>query len=106
MDTGDAGGNQQLSEAAFACRGAQRHAVQQNLSAGSAEENAASAAFVQGAAQFLPGSLELRGGAHVPEFIQARELQQNIQAAYEGARGSSCVGSHRLTLGTACSPGS
>src|SRR5229473_3054568 len=104
MDAGDAGGDQQLREAALACRGTERYAVEQNLSPRRAEQNAAPAAFVQSAAQFLPGGLELRRGAHVPEFIQAREFQQNIQAAYERPRGTPCIGGHRLTPRTACSP--
>src|SRR6266849_3762537 len=83
--------------------GTERYAVEQNLSPRRAEQNAAPAAFVQSAAQFLPGGLELRSGAHVPELIQAREFQQNIEAAYECPRGTPCIGGHRLTPRTACS---
>jgi len=84
MDTGDARRNQQLREAALAGRRSQRDSVQQNLGARRAEQNAASAAFVQRAAQFLPRRFKLRGSAHVPKFIQAREFQQNVEASYEG----------------------
>src|SRR5260370_41949732 len=106
MDAGDTGGDQQLREAALACRGTERYVVEQNLSPRRAEQNATPAAFVQSAAQFLPGGLELRSSAHVPEFIQARECQLNIQAAYECPRGTACIVGHRLRPRTACCPAS
>jgi len=84
MNAGDARRNQQLREAALAGRRSQRDSVQQNLSARRAEQHAAAAAFIQRTAQFLPRRFKLRGGAHVPKFIQAREFQQNVQASYEG----------------------
>jgi hypothetical protein len=84
MNAGDARRNQQLREAALAGGGSQGNSVQQNLSARRAQQHAASAAFIQRTAQFLPRGFKLRGSAHVPEFIQAREFQQNVQASYEG----------------------
>jgi hypothetical protein len=84
MDTGDAGRNQQLREAALASRGSQGNSVQQDLSARCAQQHAAPAAFIERAAQFLPRRFKLRGSAHVPKFVQAREFQQNVQASYEG----------------------
>jgi len=96
MNAGDSRSNQQLREAALARGRAQRHAIQQNLRAGRSEQHAASSAFIQRAAQFLPRGFKLRRRAHVAELIQACEFQQNIQAAYERPCRSSCISSHRL----------
>jgi hypothetical protein len=51
-----------------------------------AQQQAASALSLQHRSQFIPRDFELRRRPCVPEFIQPRELQQNIQAAHEGAR--------------------
>jgi hypothetical protein len=60
-----------------------------------AQQQASPALGTQHGTQFAPGDFKLRGGARMPELIQARKLQQNIQAAYEGARGGRfCVGRH------------
>jgi hypothetical protein len=50
MNAGNTRRNEQLCEAAFARGGAERNAVQQNLSARSTEQNAASSAFIKRAA--------------------------------------------------------
>jgi hypothetical protein len=94
VNAGDAGRSQQLRKAAFARCGAQRHAIQQNLRAGRAKQHTASAAFIQRTAQLFPCGFKLRSGTHVAELVEARELEQNIQAAYERPCRSSCVGGH------------
>jgi hypothetical protein len=81
VDAGNTGSNQQLREAALARGRTQWHAIQQDLCSRSAQQKSASAAVIQRAAQLLPRCFELRRRAHVPELIQARELQQNVQAA-------------------------
>jgi hypothetical protein len=43
----------------------------------------------------------LSGGAHVPEFIEAREFQQNVEASYKAARATARVDAHVLWRGTA-----
>jgi len=50
------------------------------------QQQASSALSVQHGTQFVPRNFKLRGGACVAELIQPRELQQDIQAADEGAR--------------------
>jgi CAAX protease family protein len=57
------------------------------------QQQASSALSVQHGTQFVPRNFKLRGGARVAELIQPRELQQNIQAADEGARRSGYVNS-------------
>jgi hypothetical protein len=86
VNAGDARGNQQLREAALSGGRSQGHAIQQNLGARSAEQYAAASAFIEGAAQLFPGGFKLRGGAHVPKLIEARELQENVETSYECPR--------------------
>jgi len=59
------------------------------------QQQASAALSVEHGAQFIPRNFKLCGGARVAELIQPRELQQNIQAADEGARcGSFSVRGH------------
>ena len=104
MNAGDAGRNQQRREAALARCRSQRDAIQQNLGARCSQQHAASTAFIERAAQFLPGGLKLRGRAHVAELVQAREFQQDVQAAYECPCRSSCISGHRLRKQAAAAP--
>jgi hypothetical protein len=85
-DAGDPRAGYEPSEALLRCRGFQRHAVQVELVAVRSEQQAASALSLQDGAQFIPCDFELRRRARMAELIQPRELQQNIQAADEGAR--------------------
>jgi hypothetical protein len=85
VNTGDPGGCQQLRKTAFARCGTQRHAVQQNLVAGSSQQKSGVPALIEGLPQFLPGGLKLSRGSHVSKFVQARKLQQNVQASNEPA---------------------
>ena len=92
VNTGDPGGCQQLRKTAFARCGAKRYTVQQNLVAGSSQQQSGVPTFIQGLSQFLPGGLKLSCSPHVSKLIQARELQQNVQASNEPAcRGSSLL---------------
>jgi hypothetical protein len=96
VNAGDPRRSEQLGEAAFACGRAEWHAVQQNLVARRAEEQAAADALVERAFQFLPGRVELCAGASMPEFIQACEFQQNVQAPHKGPGRRSCIDAHKL----------
>ena len=51
-----------------------------------AQQQAASALPLEHGTQLIPSDLELCRSTRVPELVEARELQQNIQAAHEGAR--------------------
>jgi hypothetical protein len=75
MDAGNASANQHLSEALFTGGRAKRHAVQQNLVAGSAKQQAAPYALIERTSEFFPRSLKLRRRSHVAKFIEPRELQ-------------------------------
>src|SRR5438270_12976618 len=94
MNTGYSRSDEQLREAALPGCGTKRYTIQQNLRARRSKQHAAAAAFIEGCAQLFPRSFELRRGAYVPELIQTRKLQQNVEAAYKCARGCSCIGSH------------
>jgi hypothetical protein len=74
VDAGDAGAGQQLRETFFARRGSQRHAVQQDLITGGAQQKSAAAAVVEGRTQFFPRGLKLRRGSHVAKFVKPREF--------------------------------
>jgi hypothetical protein len=96
MDAGDAGSSQQLREAFFRGSRSQRHAVQQDLVSGGTEQQTSLSAFIERGAQFFPRSLKLSHGAHMTEFVQARKLQQDVQAADECPSGLSCIACHSL----------
>jgi hypothetical protein len=96
MNACNSGGREQLRETSFRRCGSQRHAIEQNLLARSAEQQPAFAAFFQRFVQFFPGCFKLRSCPHVTEFVQSRELQQNIQAANKLPRSRSCIGTHVL----------
>jgi hypothetical protein len=101
MNAGDTGSDQKLREASFAGCGAQRHAVQQNLRSGRAEQHAASAAVLQRVAQLFPRRFKLLRRLRVPELVQPREFQQNVQAADKRPRPASLFLNHscrRYTL--------
>src|SRR4029077_17322014 len=53
--------------------------------------------FIQGLPQFLPGGLKLSRGPHVSKLIQARKLQQNVQASNEPACRRSSFLAHSST---------
>jgi len=74
VNAGDAGAGEQLREAFFRRCGSQRHAVQENLATGRAQEQARVAAVVERRAQLLPRSFKLRHRAHVSKLVQPREL--------------------------------
>jgi hypothetical protein len=75
MNAGNSRTGQQLREAFFAGGRAERHAVQQNLVAGSAKQEAASDALIKRTSEFFPRGFKLRRGSHVAKFIEPRELQ-------------------------------
>jgi len=60
-----------------------------------AEQQAAAALSLKNGAQLVPRDFKLRSGARVAKLVQARELQQNIQAADKRAGcGCFCVRRH------------
>ncbi len=94
MNAGDARRNQHLRETSFAGRRSQRHSIQQDLRSRCAQKDTAAAAVIQRVAQFFPRCFELCRRPHVPEFIQPRELQQNVQAADKRPRPASLFWTH------------
>jgi hypothetical protein len=90
----DSRGSQQYRETFFRRRCSQRHSVQQDLIAGSSQQQPRIPAFIQRRAQFFPRRFKLRHRPHVPEFIQPGKLQQNVQAANKRAGCLSCISSH------------
>ncbi len=94
MNAGDSRGNQHLRETSFAGRRSQRHSIQQDLRSRRTQKHTAAAAVVQRVAQFFPRCFELCRRPHVPEFIQPRELQQNVQAADKRPRPASLFRTH------------
>lgn len=99
VDAGDSGGSQQLCETAFAGGRSQRHAIEKNLSPGSAQQHPASAAVFQCLAQFLPCGFKLLRRFHVAKLVEPREFQQNVQAADKRPRSALYVRTHALRPG-------
>ncbi|MBZ5527256.1 MAG: hypothetical protein LAN71_05055 [Acidobacteriia bacterium] len=93
MDAGDAGGGEQLCEAALGGGAGDGFAVNEDLRTGGAKEEAA-AALLDGGVKLLPGGFKLRGSASVAELIEPRELQKYVEAAQKGARRCACVCAH------------
>ena len=75
-------------EAFLRRRGFEGRAVEQQLIARNGQQQARFVVRAESGAQFRPGGFVLLGRARMAEVIHPRELQQNIQAAHEGA--SSC----------------
>jgi hypothetical protein len=96
MDAGDTGRDQELRKTLFTGGGAKGHTIEENLIAGSSEEKTAAAAFIQRGAQLFPGGFKLRGGAHMPELIEAGEFQQNVEAANESPRAAVSFNAHTV----------
>jgi hypothetical protein len=94
VNTRDTGTSQKLRETFFRRRRSQRHSVQQNLVSRGAQQESRIAAFLQRGVQLFPRGFELRHRPHVPELVQARKLQQNVQAANKRAGRLSCISSH------------
>jgi hypothetical protein len=65
----------QLCETFFACGGAERHSVQQNLAPRSAKQEPAAGALIERTTELFPRSFKLRRRPHVAKFIKACELQ-------------------------------
>ena len=64
-DAGHPGGVEEISETAFGGAGFQRDAVEKELGAGGAKEQASCAGRVHGCAEFLPGGVKLACRARV-----------------------------------------
>jgi hypothetical protein len=94
VNAGDTGGSKQLRETFLRRRCSQRHSIQQYLIPRSAQQHSRIAAFLQRIVQLFPRRFELRHRSHVPEFVQACEFQQNVQAANKRASGLSGISSH------------
>ncbi|HVN10160.1 MAG TPA: hypothetical protein VMV61_14380 [Patescibacteria group bacterium] len=84
-DAGNPRAREKPREALFRSRRFQRHTVQVQLVAVRAQQQAPSALSLQHGAKLVPCDFELCRRPRVPELVQSRELQQNIQAADEGA---------------------
>jgi hypothetical protein len=63
----------------------QWYAIEQELRTRRAQKKSPFRSEGDGRAQLLPGDLQQFDGARVPIPVQARELQQDIQASYESA---------------------
>jgi hypothetical protein len=94
VNAGNSGGDQELSEAAFTAGRTKRHAIEKDLGTGSAEENTATTAFIEGSAELFPRRFELGSGSHVSELIQTREFQQNVEAADKRPRAATGFNAH------------
>ena len=86
MNAGDPRVGEHPREAFFRGGRFQRHAVNVQLRAGGAEQEARFAGNFESRAQLVPCGFELGGGTRMPELIQARKLQQNVEAVYKPAR--------------------
>jgi hypothetical protein len=73
-DAGNPRAGEHFCEAFLSGRGFQGYAVQMKLIAVRAQQQAASALPLQHRAQFVPGDFKLRGGARMPELVEAGEL--------------------------------
>src|SRR5690242_4011993 len=96
MNARNAGSRQKLGETSFCCGRAEGHAIEQDLCAGSAEKEAAVPALFKSLVKFLPGCFKLSSGPHVTEFVQPRELQQDVQTADELPRSCSGIAAHKV----------
>ena len=94
LHAGDARGGKQLRELFFRGRTFERHAVEQQLRSGGAEEQTGFGTGRNGSLQFAPGHVQMLNGAGMVVAVEARKLQQNVEAANEGAgRGGVWIGS-------------
>ena len=96
MDARNAGSRQELGEASLCGSCAERNTIEQDLCAGSAEKKTAVPALFKSFVKFLPCRFKLSSGPHVTEFVQSRELQQDIQTAHELPGSCSGVAAHRV----------
>jgi hypothetical protein len=86
VNAGDSGGDQKLRETSFTGRCAQRHAVQQNLVTGGAQQQSTAPAFIESVAQFFPGAIELGRCPRMPNsyrranFSRMFKLRTNVRA--------------------------
>ncbi len=87
-----------MRETPFAGCCAERYAVQQDLVARRTQQQSATAAVIQSAAEFLPGCFELHPSAHVSELVQSCEFQQDVQAAHKRPGRRSCIAAHSYVL--------
>ena len=94
VDAGDTGTGQELRKALLSCGRSHRHAVEQDLVPGRAQQHAAPAAVLERLPQFLPSRVKLRGGLRVAKLIQPGKLQENVQTADKRASSGLCFRSH------------
>ncbi len=92
QDAGEAGGAQQLREAALGLSGFERNAVEQKFIARHAEQETSVTACRHGLLEFVPRGLELGLGALVGHAIQPGVLDQNIKAVEERPSGLIAAG--------------
>jgi hypothetical protein len=96
VNAGDSGAHQHLRETFFASGCAERHAVEQDLISRSAKQEAAAGALIERTSEFLPRSFKLRRRPHMSKFVEACELQQDVQAADECPRAPTRFGAHSI----------
>jgi hypothetical protein len=87
LNAGEAGGRKQLGKAALGGGRINGHAIEQELRAGGAQQQAGFVRDRNRRVQFVPGGIELLGRARMVEAVEPRVFEQNVKAAYEGARG-------------------
>jgi hypothetical protein len=94
MNARDSRRSQKVGKTSFTGGRSQRHAVQQNLRARRSQKNTTAAAVIQRAPQFFPCRFKLLRRFRVPKLVQAREFQQNVQAADKRPRPASLFLNH------------
>ena len=87
LNAGEACGRKQLGKAALGGGSINGHAIEQKLRAGGAQQQAGFIGDGNRLVQFVPCGIELLGCARMIKAVEPRIFEQNVEAAYEGARG-------------------
>jgi hypothetical protein len=87
LHAGKSGGGQQLRELLFSGCAFERYAIEQELRTRRAQKKPPFRSEGDRRAQLLPGDFQQFDSTRVPIAVQARELQQDVQASYESASG-------------------
>jgi hypothetical protein len=98
VNAGNPRRRQELRETPLSGCRTQWHSIEQDLIARSPKQQPSVPAFIERSPQFFPCSLKLRGRSHVPKFVQARKLQQNVQGANKRSSSRSGVARHFLRI--------
>jgi len=92
LHAGKSGGRKQLRKLFFRRGPVKRNAIDQQLGSRRSKEKASLGPFRDSRSQFVPGNRQLLDNPRVVVSVQARKLQQDIQAAYE------CPGRRRFGI--------